>query len=1791
MKNTGIRGHQSNLRRSPVAHACLTFSMLLATGAVHAAAGFGDTNDANGAPIRAQTYYAHTPSGVRAALPPEAAGIMGATYTGNTGKALRKFVDPLPQIGKPGTLADGTTSKYIPKAKPVPWTNPNGVVTGDEYYEIAVVEYTEKLHSDLKNPTRLRGYVQIDQEASNGRAPLAGSKSVALTYPNGTAITIPGTDANGKLTGAMVAAVAYDNPHYLGPAIVSTRGIATRLKFHNLLPVGRYDAATGRNGDLFLPVDETLAGAGVGPDSVTRYTQNRAEIHLHGGDNPWISDGTPHQWIAPAGERAKLSAEMSKAGSPLPVDTFLRGPGAINVPDMNDPGEGAMTYYFPNKQSARMEWYHDHTYGLTRLNVYAGMAAPYILNDAGQDAMLQTVSGFPTDTIHLVIQDKTFVPEDVLLQDGRWNARVVPDAANPGKTKNVPLATPLWGEASDMWYPHVYEVNQDPSNGLDGTNPVGRWDWGPYFWPVFPSLYNLPTGGVDDVTLTPEAWMDTPMVNGVAYPTITVQPRAQRLKILNAGNDRFWNLSFFLADSAISEIQVPAGQGGAGYAATDVVTINASTGSGATASLVVDAAGTITAIRVTNAGTGYSSVPGVTYPTISIASATGSGAAPVVVVADSTEVKMVPAVPANASGLAACAQDANGVDIAFPAAAACWPSTWPTDGRDGGVPDPRTNGPTMYQIGNEAGLLPQVAEIVPQPMQYEYNRRSITVLNTFITGLFMGNAERADVVVDFSPYAGKTLIMYSDAPAPVPAFDPRNDHWTGKPDETAVGSVDTPQAGFGPNTRTVMQFKVDNSPAVAAALIAAAQADLLAAQNTLSLATATAAADQAAANAKLALSTTAAAKATTDAAAKTDALNALLAFIAAADFTSPAFNAAATTYANAVILSNASDAAAALAAGTFATAQAKADASAQAVVTAQAGVDVATAALATAQAAAPNFLPLDLAGLKATLPKVYGDPVVGQELPIVAQSTYNAAFNKTWSDAPQTDGTKAFATIFTGSLQEPSFRFTPGTPNGAFDKLTVLTGGLGYRTPPVPVIDAPAAGGVQATANSTLRVGMVNVINPGAGFKYAPTVTFTNTGVGSGASAVARMQVSKVLVANGGSGYTSAPVVTFSAPDSHVPGAAQAYGTAVLTGGVVTSITIDVPGNGYTSAPLVGIEAPAAGVRATASSELNIKTIDLISNDPNHPEFAGGAGYANMGTVTVAISAPTAPGAVAATAGVIGAVSDITLLNPGRGYAGIPNVTFPTPVGGIAATAVAQAGGGSILVKNKAIQELFDPTYGRMNATLGVEIPFTSAMTQTTVPLGYVDQVTEEFADGETQIWKITHNGVDAHPVHFHLLNVQVINRVGWDGTIKPPHSNEYGWKETLVMSPLEDILVAVRAKKPVLPGFGLPFSQRLRDPSQPDGVPMGFTQINPLTGAPALMTNQMDNFGWEYVWHCHILGHEENDFMRPVKFNANEVVPAAASGLAFNGNVLNWADNASTEYRYEVYKVVTTGAGIAAVATPTLVSKPLANATSADVGAVTPGANYAVVAVGANGSTGTLLTAPAAITAPVITATALTGARTATFTFQDKSTNEVSFAPAISADGGLTWRALPAVGVTTPGRMTGTTQTYTVNLTGLNAGTTYLVGVTARGTPVSLNGLDMTATSAPVTAPLVFAAPDAPTLSSVSALALVGTLDTATLTFAKAATGLPLVSYQAQYAVATTAAAQATPPVAGWVASGGVIPAAATSVTLTNLPRGTAANPTAYVGTAKYWFRIVAVNQVGGTSSTPAVLSADFAK
>jgi FtsP/CotA-like multicopper oxidase with cupredoxin domain len=900
---------------------------------------------------------------------------------------LRKFVDSLPGLGAD---ANNNLGQYIPIA--VADVN---AYPGSDYYKICLVQYTEKMHSDLP-PTRLRGYVQLETAANAGI-----SKHIALTYPNGNPIL----DANG------VQVLAVDKPHYLGPIIIAQKNRPTRVKFTNYL-------ATGTDGDLFIPVDTTTMGAGMGPiqmldangipmlnpdgtPMMEMYKQNRAVIHLHGGATPWISDGTPHQWITPAGENT----------------VYPKGVSVQNVPDMPDPGPGSMTFFYTNQQSARLMFYHDHSYGITRLNVYAGEAAGYLVQDPNEQGLVNT-GVIPSTQIPLIIQDKTFVDVNTTgVTDPTWNWGSMPPKAMTG----------------DLWFPHVYMPNQNPFDN-SGANPFGRWDYGPWFWPPLTTAAGLKHGevtnpyydpinapwepplipGTPKVSMVMEAFMDTPIVNGTPYPYLKVNRKAYRFRILNACNDRFLNLQLY-------------------FAASNAPMWNSSG-----------------ALNDANAG----------------------------------EVNMVPAIRGipGTTGYP--------VDI--------------TDGRDGGVPDVRKAGPKVIQIGTEGSFLPAPVVLSNSPIGYNYNRRDIVVLNVSTHSLFLGPAERADVIIDFSQVPdGSKLILYNDSPAPVPGFDPRLDYYTGDPCQTTTGGAPSTLPGYGPNTRTILQFQV------------------------------------------------------------------------------------------------------------------------------AVGGSVATA--------------FDVNALNTALPKAFA---ASQDKIIVPQAAYGPVYGKTFTDKYV-------------RIQDTNITFTP----------------IGSNTP---------------------------------------------------------------------------------------------------------------------------------------------MTINL---------------------------------------------------------------------------------------KPKAIQELFELDYGRMNSTLGVELPFTNFLTQTTIPLGFIDPPTEDINDSVTpmapaagdgtQIWKITHNGVDTHAIHFHLFNVQVINRVGWDGAIRPPEKNELGWKETVKMNPLEDCIVAMRAVAPKLP-FGIPDSNRPLDPTKALNDPNGFTNVDPATGNPITVINKMFNFGWEYVWHCHLLGHEEMDMMRPIVFNVARTLPTAPvlSGVLAGAQVnLTWTD------------------------------------------------------------------------------------------------------------------------------------------------------------------------------------------------------------------------------------------------------------------------------------------------------------
>ncbi len=247
---------------------------------------------------------------------------------------------------------------------------------------------------------------------------------------------------------------------------------------------------------------------------------------------------------------------------------------------------------------------------------------------------------------------------------------------------------------------------------------------------------------------------------------------------------------------------------------------------------------------------------------------------------------------------------------------------------------------------------------------------------------------------------------------------------------------------------------------------------------------------------------------------------------------------------------------------------------------------------------------------------------------------------------------------------------------------------------------------------------------------------------------------------------------------------------------------------------------------------------------------------------------------------------------------------------GLGTPAILEATAVTMDMSPKTIIEDWTMNWGRMNALLGTEVPRTNATIQTSIPQAYIDPPTElvkitpntnatpitgTLADG-TSLWKITHNGVDSHSIHFHLFHVQLVNRVGWDGAVYPPELNELGWKDSILMHPLSDVVVALRPMTMDLP-FKVANSHRKIDPSM---AAKGFDyfNLNPMTGNASNVsdvTNADMNYGWEYVWHCHILGHEENDMMRSIAVAQPPEAPSVltATTVAGTNNVkLDWTDN-----------------------------------------------------------------------------------------------------------------------------------------------------------------------------------------------------------------------------------------------------------------------------------------------------------
>lgn len=165
------------------------------------------------------------------------------------------------------------------------------------------------------------------------------------------------------------------NGSYPGPTILAMKDVPLQIFWRNNL-------VDGNNQPLphLLPIDLSIDWAFAGDPNWQSYGVPIV-THVHGGHTESASDGLPDQWFTP---------NFAKKGQ-----GFIKG--------------DSEPFFYQNDQQAATIWYHDHAFGVTRLNVYAGLAGYYLITDQNETDLraADNLPATPYD-IGLAIQDRMF---------------------------------------------------------------------------------------------------------------------------------------------------------------------------------------------------------------------------------------------------------------------------------------------------------------------------------------------------------------------------------------------------------------------------------------------------------------------------------------------------------------------------------------------------------------------------------------------------------------------------------------------------------------------------------------------------------------------------------------------------------------------------------------------------------------------------------------------------------------------------------------------------------------------------------------------------------------------------------------------------------------------------------------------------------------------------------------------------------------------------------------------------------------------------------------------------------------------------------------------------------------------------------------------------------------------------------------------------------------------------------------------------------------------------------------
>ena len=165
-----------------------------------------------------------------------------------------------------------------------------------------------------------------------------------------------------------------------------------------------------------------------------------------------------------------------------------------------------------------------------------------------------------------------------------------------------------------------------------------------------------------------------------------------------------------------------------------------------------------------------------------------------------------------------------------------------------------------------------------------------------------------------------------------------------------------------------------------------------------------------------------------------------------------------------------------------------------------------------------------------------------------------------------------------------------------------------------------------------------------------------------------------------------------------------------------------------------------------------------------------------------------------------------------------------------------------------------EDSYGRLIQNLGTLAG----------PTDFDSPITEVIRQGDTEIWKIYNTTADTHPIHLHQVTFQIISR------------QKFNWKETST--------------------DGITVTSLQGQPRGPDANEAGWkdtARMNP--GEVTIIEAKFDVPG-KYVWHCHILEHEEHDMMRFFEVvPSSAVMPTATARAVSSASVLAYLTDATT--------------------------------------------------------------------------------------------------------------------------------------------------------------------------------------------------------------------------------------------------------------------------------------------------------